>query len=125
MIAQLSARPLWQTCYGGSFAARREGIVRWPLSFWRWLSSSLSRGDNILEGHFAERTWAKLLAPPLSLDQEMAILCASRGVDASNGHVGGGCACGEVCGKLFSMAVAPDAERGGSAPRAVSVRWHD
>ena len=52
--------PLTPVCYGGNFAVRsahlhaaRDAAKRMELS--------LRRGDNIIEGHFAERTWAGLL----------------------------------------------------------------
>jgi hypothetical protein len=38
------------------------------------LVASLSRGDNIEEGHFAERTWAALLSKPLGLEQADEIM---------------------------------------------------
>ena len=70
--------PVSPVCYGGNFAVKVSNIlkVRTPLSN---MLLSLSRGDNILEGHFAERTWASLLAsrlPPKLLKQ---ILCMSMG----------------------------------------------
>jgi len=70
--------PVTLVCYGGNFAVKVSNIlrVRTPLST---MLISLSRGDNILEGHFAERTWAALLAsrlPPKLLNQ---ILCMSSG----------------------------------------------
>ena len=37
-----------------------------PIWVWTAIERSLSRGNNILEGHFAERTWVSLLAKPLS-----------------------------------------------------------
>ena len=55
-----------QVCYGGSFAVTRETIKNTPVDLWARLEQSLSRGDNIEEGHFVERTWAALLAPPLT-----------------------------------------------------------
>ena len=55
-----------QVCYGGSFAVSVKNIQRIPNSLWGRLEHVLSRGDNIEEGHFAERTWAALLATPLT-----------------------------------------------------------
>jgi hypothetical protein len=55
-----------QVCYGGSFAVSMENVRRHPVELWTRLEQILSRGDNIEEGHFAERTWAGLLATPLT-----------------------------------------------------------
>jgi hypothetical protein len=55
-----------QVCYGGSFAVRIANVRKHPVDFWARLEQSLSRGDNIEEGHFVERTWAALLATPLT-----------------------------------------------------------
>lgn len=54
-------RPVSPVCYGGNFAVKMSNVlnVRGPLQN---ILISLSRGDNILEGHFAERTWAALLS---------------------------------------------------------------
>lgn len=39
-----------------------ERIVQAPVKNWTDEVSSLSRGDNIEEGHFMERTWPALFA---------------------------------------------------------------
>ena len=57
---------LTPVCYGGVFTASVDSIWKIDESIWRNLSHSLSRGNSIEEGHFAERTWASLLSPPLS-----------------------------------------------------------
>jgi hypothetical protein len=43
------------------------------MEVWRAAERSLSRGDNIQEGHYMERTWAMLLASPLEEYQVKAI----------------------------------------------------
>ena len=53
-------------CYGGNFATTRKSIMKKPMWVWKAIERSLSRGNNIVEGHFAERAWASLLAKPLS-----------------------------------------------------------
>jgi len=53
-------------CYGGNFATTKKQIMKKPMWVWKAIERSLSRGNNILEGHFAERAWASLLAKPLS-----------------------------------------------------------
>jgi len=55
-------------CYGGNFAAKATQIYSKRI-IWEKMEASLMRGDNIEEGHFAERTWAALLSRPLSLEE--------------------------------------------------------
>lgn len=57
---------LTQVCYGGSFSVSMKAIQRQPAEVWAKLEMSLSRGNNIEESHFVERTWAALLATPLT-----------------------------------------------------------
>ncbi len=71
----LQPRPLVPVCYGGIFAVTKSQISQVPQEIWRNLERSLSRGDNIEEGHFAERTWAGLLYPQVSME-EMNLLIA-------------------------------------------------
>ncbi|KAL7539072.1 hypothetical protein ACHAWF_006290 [Thalassiosira exigua] len=52
-------------CYGGIFAASVANIKAVDASIWKRATKLLSRGDNILEGHFMERSWAMLLSTPL------------------------------------------------------------
>jgi len=54
-------------CYGGVFATS-VGQIRKRLDTLRSIEKSLSRADNLEEGHFAERSWARLLTKPLSSD---------------------------------------------------------
>jgi len=49
-------------CYKGCFATKKVQILKQPAQSWHRMEQSLSRGDNILEGHFAERTWAAALS---------------------------------------------------------------
>jgi len=53
-------------CYGGMFAATMTQIRKQPKWVWENIEQSMSRGDNIEEGHFAERFWAALLSKPMS-----------------------------------------------------------
>lgn len=57
-------KDLMQACYGGTFAVAMTSIRAQEEGVWINLLESLSRGDNIEEGHFAERCWAGLLAIP-------------------------------------------------------------
>ena len=63
-----------EVCYGGYFAASTANIfTRQSMETWKALEKSLERGDNIQEGHYAERSWARLLATPLKPFQVRAI----------------------------------------------------
>lgn len=64
---------LTEACYGGVFAATRRAIQKQPRKLWQSLEKSLRRGDNIVEGHFVERSWAGLLTDPLK-DYQMTAL---------------------------------------------------
>lgn len=55
---------LIQVCYGGVFAASFTNIQKVSKSIWKKIETTLSRGDNIQEGHYMERAWALLLATP-------------------------------------------------------------
>ena len=88
--------PLIQVCYGGSFAATTERIllpipekrhnsktsnatttrtnnIQSVTKVWEDITTSLSRADNLEEGHFMERTWGALLSQPLESYQERAL----------------------------------------------------
>ena len=71
---------LVQVCYGGVFAASVSNIKRRNTSVWKGVEKSLSRGNNIQEGHYAERSWASLLATPLQPFQVEALVDKSDGV---------------------------------------------
>ena len=60
-------------CYGGVFAASVENIYKINIKVWIKMEDTLTRGDNIEEGHFAERSWAALLASPLEGFQAEAL----------------------------------------------------
>jgi hypothetical protein len=64
---------LVQVCYGGVFAVSVKNIKKRKMGVWKAAEQSLSRGDNIQEGHYMERTWAMLLATPLEQYQVEAI----------------------------------------------------
>ena len=87
---------LVQVCYGGSFAATTEQVLLSPSSgqdeeeppssdadattrldsvfeFWNNIEQSLSRANNLEEGHFMERTWAALFTKPIPSYQQKAI----------------------------------------------------
>lgn len=60
-------------CYGGNFFVQKKGMLSQSEDTWTNMAISLSRGDNIEEGHFAERSWASIVAPP-PLDLSMNVL---------------------------------------------------
>ena len=84
-LAAAFAQPLWRVCFGGAFAATRSQIWARRAETWRRLSDALSRGNNIEEGHYSERLWGLLLAPPLTDDAAAAMLCAGHAGDSTSG----------------------------------------
>jgi hypothetical protein len=67
------ASAIVQVCFGGSFVTTMKAIQKQPQRIWESLELSLSRADNVEEGHFMERTWAGLLSNPLSQEEVSAI----------------------------------------------------
>ena len=59
-------------CFGGMFAAKVKNIKRQRHALQRALQT-LSRADNIEEGHFMERSWAALLQDPLLIEDQKLI----------------------------------------------------
>jgi hypothetical protein len=79
----LNAKPfpaIVQVCYGGMFAASATNIFKQGAHVWSVVESSLTRGDNIVEGHYVERLWGPLLATPLESFQVEALRRFSTGV---------------------------------------------
>jgi len=69
--------PLTPVCYGGSFAAKVSHILRVKEPVTK-LMKYLSRGDNIIEGHYAERMWAGLLSSRIPLEAQSKLLSLSK-----------------------------------------------
>ena len=67
-------------CYGGIFSASTANIYKREMSVWKSLRTKLERGDNIQEGHYAERIWARLLSTPLKPYQGLALKNYATGV---------------------------------------------
>lgn len=67
-------------CYGGIFAASVTTIYKQDMEMWKKLEKLLERGDNIQEGHYAERSWARLLSTPLKPYQIKSIRNHSTGI---------------------------------------------
>ncbi len=49
-------------CYGGVFAAKKGRLLNQSLKAWENVEKSLTREDNLVEGHYAERLWAGILS---------------------------------------------------------------
>jgi hypothetical protein len=60
-------------CYGGNFVTKKRGLLSQSEMVWVKLTINLYRGNNIEEGHFAERSWASITAPP-PLDLPLDVL---------------------------------------------------
>jgi len=74
------ANNVTHVCYGGVFAASVDNILRRDISVWKAVETSLARGNNVLEGHYAERSWGHLLSTPLQPYQAEALISKSDGV---------------------------------------------
>ncbi len=64
----LPESPSFPICYGGMFGLRKKYILNQPFSVWGNITKSLERGDNIIEGHYAERMWAGMLSDHNKVD---------------------------------------------------------
>lgn len=72
-------RPFTPVCYGGHFATTGRQLQRVDPSVWDALMRGLENGDNIAEGHYAERSWAALLSPKLQCDVLDKIRSCAKG----------------------------------------------
>eukprot|EP00594_Rhizosolenia_setigera_P004399 CAMPEP_0178943234 /NCGR_PEP_ID=MMETSP0789-20121207/2468_1 /TAXON_ID=3005 /ORGANISM="Rhizosolenia setigera, Strain CCMP 1694" /LENGTH=405 /DNA_ID=CAMNT_0020622795 /DNA_START=89 /DNA_END=1303 /DNA_ORIENTATION=+ len=72
-------------CYGGAFAASVSNIRKHDAETWKRLEKSLSRGNSIEEGHYAERSWALLLSDPLEPFMSDALLDYSDTINNLHG----------------------------------------
>ncbi len=94
---------LVQVCYGGKFAASVENIKKIEPSLWKALENSLTRGDNIQEGHYAERIWAYLLSTPLEPFQIEALRNHADAVNVEvNKYMKGALVAGRAVEQLIS-----------------------
>jgi len=69
--------PLTPVCYGGSFASKASNILKVKEPATKLLKH-LSRGDNIIEGHYTERTWAGILSNRLPLEVQNQLISLSQ-----------------------------------------------
>jgi hypothetical protein len=79
-----------EVCFGGVFMTTVQRIMDAPVGNWSVLIEGLSRGDNIEEGHFMERLWAGLLAPPIGKEKEKGLMANSVYIERKkeNGFLG-------------------------------------
>jgi hypothetical protein len=63
--ASSSSSAIIPVCYGGNFLFLTQQLRHVPQQVFQRMTTSLARGNNIVEGHYAERTWARLLSNPL------------------------------------------------------------
>jgi len=62
LYTHLTTRERVPCCLRGFFSVERARILGVNRTVWRALRASLAREDNIEESHYAERSWAALLA---------------------------------------------------------------
>ena len=65
-------------CFGGNFMAQSNQTKKQSIETWKRIDQSLSRGNNIAEGHYVERLWAILLARDLPKGVEIQLLKQQR-----------------------------------------------
>ena len=85
--------PVIPICYAGTFAAKPNNIFA-SRRVWSRMLKLLERGDNIIEGHYAERTYAAVLMPHLPSYVYEGIIQLSRGFRTCSYTVG-------FCGSLY------------------------
>ena len=56
-------------CYRGMCVVQKKQFFNQPEESWKKMEASLSRANNIIEGHYAERMWASILS---DVDNESA-----------------------------------------------------
>lgn len=67
-------RAIVPVCYGGNFIVQSDQILNRDPGFWEQIESSMTRSNNIAEGHFMERLWGTILAKPISQDVASRVL---------------------------------------------------
>lgn len=73
LVATEPTQEVMQVCFGGIFAVSYLNIKKVDSSVFQKAEKLLSRGDNIQEGHYMERSWASLFATPLQQFQISAL----------------------------------------------------
>ena len=85
-------QPVTPVCYGGVFASTVKRLKEIDRGTLERLEHSVSRGDNIAEGHFMERAWAGLLSLEPLPDKEILsrrndTLCLRKALAGYRGHL--------------------------------------
>ena len=70
--------PVMPVCYAAAFAAKTKNIFASRV-VWQRMLKLLERGDNIIEGHYAERTYATVLMDSLPMHLHDQIIRLSKG----------------------------------------------
>ena len=89
-------------CYGGNFAAKTSNMLR-SQNATKKMVRTLSRGDNIEEGHFAERTWAALIMSRVPLHIVKQLQCMVLGIRPVHDMVGSTVGCDTRCNGAFVL----------------------
>lgn len=106
MGIDLAERNMWPVCYGGLFGATKKSIHRTSRESWEQMRDSLTRGDNIEEGHYAERSWLGLLSLPITESHQKKLRAAAKGTCGVGASVGS-CLAGQLmacdCNQLSEL----------------------
>ena len=79
MLEAPQLHKIMPVCYGGFFAVQTRNIIYAAPALAR-MQNMLERGDNIIEGHYAERSFAALLLPQLPANITEQILCLADAI---------------------------------------------
>ena len=93
MLGAPELNKIMPVCYSGFFAVQTRNIMNAAPSLAR-MQIMLERGDNIIEGHYAERSFAALLLPRLPANITEQILCLADAFRRCRGSAG-------YCGTLY------------------------
>ena len=93
MLEAPQLRKIMPVRYGGFFAVQTRNIMYAAPALAR-MQNMLERGDNIIEGHYAERSFAALLLPTLPANIIEQILCLADAFRQCKGSAG-------YCGTLY------------------------
>ena len=80
-------KPLMTICFGGVFAVSATRFRQVNSKVWSKLAISLSRGENIQESHFMERTWSGLLAKDIFPSFQRRVRCFKKDICGYIGNI--------------------------------------
>lgn len=87
MLSELDIKPqekFVQVCYGNIFVASAINIKKINWMIWKRLETTLSRGVDIEENHFMERSWGAVLSTPLNSTMSESLAYYTDSVDNSD-----------------------------------------